>query len=144
MLSQANYRKTFVVVAVSLASTIITPVLGSAANVTSCFDTGVAGASGCSGFINAFCTFSNTVAPLNSFSGCFNAASGLGYKCDFTAWNLLGTTSATPSVAACESTFAAIISDCPMGGEGNAAGDFTYTIDPNEGSCGADVVADGS
>ncbi|KAE9395926.1 hypothetical protein BT96DRAFT_922486 [Gymnopus androsaceus JB14] len=139
---------TFIAISLALGLTIITPVLGqSAVNISSCFSTGVAGASACSSFIDNFCESSTGILAVNvsdSFSRCFNAPAG--FRCDFTAWNGLGNHAVIPDLANCENTLNSIVKGCPMGGEGSVqpGGSFTFALDPNEGSCGPDVVTEGS
>ncbi|KAE9394848.1 hypothetical protein BT96DRAFT_978321 [Gymnopus androsaceus JB14] len=143
MFRQPSYHE---MMFVALGLTIITPVLGQiAVNISSCFSTGVA-ASGCSSFIDTFCGSGAVILPVSlsdSFSLCFNAPAG--FKCDFTARNALGTAT-NPAAVNCEDTLSAIVEECPMGGEGSVqpGGSFTFALDPNEGSCGPDVVTEGS
>ncbi|KAE9393153.1 hypothetical protein BT96DRAFT_944097 [Gymnopus androsaceus JB14] len=133
-----NYRK-IAYVTLSVAA----PAIGQTVSV-GCFSTGTAGV--CVDHIQTFCQSGQNILPVgpqNTYARCFNED---GYKCDLTAWNLLPSSSDgdVPSAVNCQTILDTISEVCPQGGQGSiTAGTFVFTLDPNEGSCGADAIAGG-
>ncbi|KAJ7709155.1 hypothetical protein B0H16DRAFT_1631790 [Mycena metata] len=114
---------------------LIAPTFGQS---VTCISSGVTG--DCSAFTTTFCSSSISVlwaqiAIGNSISACF--ATGVeNLKCDLTAINTRdnGDTS-PPSIPNCESLLSTVAAECPMGGSGVVAGEYTFTADPNSGVC---------
>ncbi|GAW08741.1 Y3 protein [Lentinula edodes] len=112
-------------------------------NISTCLD-GTEGS--CASFIQTFCQSGQDILPVgpqNTYARCFNAN---GFKCDFTAWNLLPSSSQgnVPSGVNCQTVLDTVAEVCPQGGQGSiTAGTFVFTLDPNTGSCGADAISGG-
>ncbi|KAJ4480887.1 hypothetical protein J3R30DRAFT_3403187 [Lentinula aciculospora] len=135
-LSQVDYRKLNIAALVLMLNTACA--VGQDFS-TNCFATGIEG--GCGSFIDTFCETGSAisvVAPQDTASHCFNAP-GLGFHCDFTSFNIVGSTSVNSDTANCEIVLGAIAEDCPMGGRGSfVGGAFQFSLDPNEGACASD------
>ncbi|KAJ3920091.1 hypothetical protein F5877DRAFT_77494 [Lentinula edodes] len=139
----SNYRKMNYALLLQLALMVVVPAIEQTVSI-GCFSAGTEGS--CASFIQTFCQSGQdilSVGPQNTYARCFNAN---GFKCDFTAWNLLPSSSQgnVPSGVNCQTVLDTVAEVCPQGGQGSiTAGTFVFTLDPNTGSCGADAISGG-
>ncbi|KAF9001537.1 hypothetical protein BDQ17DRAFT_1426495 [Cyathus striatus] len=106
-----------------------------------CYTSGTAGASSCQKFIPTFCSdvSQSSFQPGDNGGRCFTSPNG-GYRCDFTAYNSISSYGA-PDQTNCQDVLNSIANQCSQGGEGKVSDSarFTFSLDPNSGSCGTTV-----
>ncbi|KAJ6451937.1 hypothetical protein C8R45DRAFT_87785 [Mycena sanguinolenta] len=100
----------------------------------------------CGDFVTNFCTQMNlmTFTPSESGNRCYDLDVSAGSKCALTAFysGPISSAAGSPNVTNCKNTLNDITANCPRGGSGTAGGVFSWSIDPNDGSCGVFTTAD--